>query len=225
MFFGNGVSNFNGAGSVNMMNTPMGSVGTFVGDGTANFAGNSGMVAAGVGQVGFAGHGIGFNQGFGSGQTNGVGNVNMGRIGRGVIWPGPHSNYPDQGDGSIDQGEGSIDQGEGSNEQEGNVRMGRWGTNLAYMEFGSEGSNDQGEVSNDQENIQGVGNVRMGHLLPWGHYRAGGRHQGEGSNDQGEGSNDLGEGSNDQENIQGEGSNDQGNIQGEGSNDQGEGSN
>jgi hypothetical protein len=78
LFFGNGVSNFNGAGSVNMMNTPMGSVGTFVSDGTANFAGNVGMVAAGVGQVGFAGQGMGFNQGFGTGQINGVGNVNFG---------------------------------------------------------------------------------------------------------------------------------------------------
>jgi hypothetical protein len=61
-----------------MMSTPFGSVGTFVGDGTANFAGNGGMVAAGVGQVGFAGQGMGFNQGFGTGQINGVGNVNVG---------------------------------------------------------------------------------------------------------------------------------------------------
>merc|ERR1719222_821906 len=96
MFFGNGVSNFNGAGSVNMLNTPMGSVGTFVGDGTANFAGNGGMVAAGVGQVGFAGQGMGFNQGFGTGQIIGLGNVNigaanMGRIGRG--WGQAGTNY------------------------------------------------------------------------------------------------------------------------------------
>merc|ERR1719222_1334482 len=112
------------------MNTPMGSVGTFVGDGTANFAGNGGLVAAGVGQVGFAGQGIGFNQGFGSGQINGVGNVRMGR------WGGLPYNPVSEGsnDQGTIQGEGSNDQGEGSNEQEENVRMGRWGTNLAYLE-------------------------------------------------------------------------------------------
>merc|ERR1719222_715651 len=74
------------------MSTPMGSVGTFVGDGTANFAGNGGMVTAGVGQVGFAGQGIGFNQGFGTGQINGVGIVNVGpNMGRGLFDDTPYT--------------------------------------------------------------------------------------------------------------------------------------